>query len=70
VFGDSQDNLFILRDWICVEPDIGGPGSISDPAGALGKYRYLLFDIVATEMEDDWGNTFYSEVDVVAKKKQ
>ena len=44
--------------------------SISDPAGALGKYRYLLFDIVATEMEDDWGNTFYSEVDVVAKKKQ
>jgi hypothetical protein len=38
--------------------------SISDPTGALGKYRYLLFDIVATEMEDDWGNTFYSEVDV------
>lgn len=42
--------------------------SINDPNGALGKYRYLLFDIVATEMEDDWGNTFYSEVDVVAKK--
>jgi len=24
---------------------------------------------VATETEDEWGNTFYSEVDVVAKKK-
>lgn len=41
--------------------------SITDASGALGKYRYLLFDCVATEMEDDWGNTFYSEVDVVAK---
>jgi hypothetical protein len=43
--------------------------SVTDAIGALGKYRYLLFDCVATEMEDDWGNTFYSEVDVVAKKK-
>jgi hypothetical protein len=43
--------------------------SITDSSGALGKYRYLLFDVVATEMEDDWGNTFYSEVDVVAKKQ-
>ncbi len=42
--------------------------SITDSSGVLGKYRYLLFDCVATEMEDDWGNTFYSEVDVVAKK--
>jgi hypothetical protein len=42
--------------------------SITDSTGVLGKYRYLLFDCVATEMEDDWGNTFYSEVDVVAKK--
>jgi hypothetical protein len=43
--------------------------SITDTAGILGKYRYLLFDCVATEMEDEWGNTFYSEIDVVAKKK-
>jgi hypothetical protein len=49
-----------------------GPGggqygvSIADPTGALGKYRYLLFDMVAAEIEDDWGNTFYSEVDVVS----
>ena len=43
--------------------------SITNSTGALGKYRYLLFDCVATETDDDWGNTFYSEVDVVAKKK-
>jgi len=41
--------------------------SISNPNGNLGKYRYLLFDCYATEMNDDWGNTFYSEVDVVAQ---
>lgn len=43
--------------------------SITDSRGALGNYRHLLFDFLATEMEDDWGNTFYSEVDVVAKKQ-
>lgn len=42
---------------------------ITGSTGALGKYRYLLFDCVATETDDDWGNTFYSEVDVVAKKQ-
>ncbi|MGI9065874.1 MAG: hypothetical protein ACR2HX_05645 [Pyrinomonadaceae bacterium] len=42
--------------------------SVTDSTGVLGKYRYLLFDCVVTEMEDNWGNTFYSEVDVVAKK--
>jgi len=42
--------------------------SISDLGGSLGKYRYLLFDCWVTESADDWGNTFYSEIDVVAKK--
>jgi hypothetical protein len=42
--------------------------SIAGLKGTLGKFRYLLFDLVATEMEDDWGNTFYSEIDVVAQK--
>ena len=51
----------------------GGDGgqygiSISAPHGILGKYRYLLFSIVATETDDDAGNTFYSEIDVIAKK--
>jgi hypothetical protein len=40
--------------------------SVTNPNGNLGKYRYLLFDCYVTEMNDDWGNTFYSEVDVVA----
>jgi hypothetical protein len=40
--------------------------AISDPAaGVLGKYRYLLFDISRTEERDPFGNTFYSEIDVV-----
>ncbi|MEP6911966.1 MAG: hypothetical protein ABI923_04380 [bacterium] len=43
--------------------------SISNSTGALGTYRYLLFDCVATETDDEWGNTFYSEVDVIAKTK-
>lgn len=42
--------------------------SITDQRGSLGKYRYLLFDCWVTEAADDWGNTFYSEIDVVAKK--
>jgi len=42
--------------------------SIDDQSGSLGKYRYLLFDCWVTEAADDWGNTFYSEIDVVAKK--
>ena len=38
-------------------------------AGSLGKYRYLLFDLSRTESEDPFGNTFFSEIDVVAKDK-
>jgi hypothetical protein len=42
--------------------------SIANPGAGLGKYRYLLFDCYVTETADDWGNTFYSEIDVVGKK--
>ena len=43
--------------------------SIADSTGAaLGKYRYLLFDISRTEADDDFGNTFYSEITVIEKK--
>jgi hypothetical protein len=42
--------------------------SISDARRTLGKFRYLLFDFYVTETFDESGNTFYSEVDVVAKK--
>jgi len=45
--------------------ELGGQyaASVSD----VGKYRYLLFDIYVTELYDNWGNTFYSEIDVIRK---
>ena len=42
--------------------------SVADTDGNVGKYRYLLFDAVATERDDDFGNTFYSEIDVIDAK--
>jgi hypothetical protein len=42
--------------------------SISDAAGSIGPYRYLLFDMDRTESDDTFGNTFYSEIDVIAAK--
>jgi hypothetical protein len=39
--------------------------SVSDSDGLIGKYRYLLFDISSTESDDSFGNTFYSEIDVI-----
>jgi hypothetical protein len=39
--------------------------SISDSSGTIGKYRYLLFVISRTESQDPFGNTFFSEMDVV-----
>ena len=32
--------------------------SVSDSARGIGKFRYLLFDISATEKDDPFGNTF------------
>src|SRR5205085_1453687 len=32
----------------------------------FAKYRYLLFDVSRTEADDPFGNTFYSEIDVIA----
>jgi hypothetical protein len=42
--------------------------NISDPSGSLGKYRYLLIDSIPSEWEDAFGNTFFSEIDVMARK--
>lgn len=52
------------------EGDAGGQYGvcITDTRGSLGRYRYLLFDVFETESDDPWGNTFYSEIDMVAKK--
>ena len=38
--------------------------SIRDSGVILGRYRYLLFDCFETEGDDDWSNTFFSEIDV------
>ena len=50
------------------EGDGGGQHavSIADSDGPIGKFRYLLLDISLTESRDAFGNTFYSEIDVVA----
>lgn len=40
--------------------------SLGDAAGGvLGRFRYLLFDVFRTEDRDPFGNTFYSEIDVI-----
>ncbi len=39
--------------------------AIADTTGVLGKFRYLLFEIQRTESRDAFGNTFYSEIDVI-----
>jgi alpha-mannosidase len=45
--------------------DVGGQYAVN--VAGVGTYRYLLFDVFETESDDAWGNTFYSEVDVIAK---
>ena len=47
-------------------PDSGdGGGQYAANVSDVGKYRYLLFDCYVTELYDNWGNTFYSEIDVI-----
>jgi hypothetical protein len=49
------------------QSDPGGQYAVrvGDDSGVIGKYRYLLFAMSRTEDEDAFGNTFYSEIDVV-----
>jgi len=55
--------LIALVSTLSHDGDEGGQyaASVSD----VGKYRYLLFDCYITEYQDNWGNTFYSEIDVI-----
>jgi hypothetical protein len=51
-------------------PKEGEPGgqygvSIRASDGAVGDYRYLLFDCSPAETDDGFGNTFYSEINVL-----
>lgn len=49
-------------------PDSGdGGGQYAASVTGIGNYRYLLFDCYVTELYDNWGNTFYSEIDVIRK---
>jgi hypothetical protein len=49
--------------------DMGGQYGVSISAsnGTVGRFQYLLFVCAVTETDDDYGNTFYSEIDVIAK---
>lgn len=49
--------------------NVGGQHAshISDTSGSLGRFRYLLFEVQPTENDDRFGNTFFSEIDVVAR---
>ena len=49
------------------EDDGGGQCGVSvcRPSGILGSFRHILFDMEPTERSDPFGNTFYSEIDVV-----
>ena len=49
-------------------PDSGdGGGQYAASVSNVGKHRYLLFDCYVTELYDNWGNTFYSKIDVIRK---
>jgi hypothetical protein len=39
--------------------------AVTADRGVLGSFRFLLFDISKTEARDPFGNTFYSEIDVI-----
>ena len=51
-------------------PKVGDGGgqhgvAITNGDGVIGKYRYFLFDVFRTEARDPFGNTFFSEIDII-----
>jgi hypothetical protein len=69
---DPEKEAWKLLAKVDTRPKEGDPGgqygvSISDSDGIVGRYRYLLFDMRRTEDTDDFGNTFYSEIDVLER---
>ncbi len=57
--------LIALVSTLPEQGDDGGQYAAS--VSNVGVYRYLLFDCYVTELFDNWGNTFYSEIDVLEK---
>lgn len=41
--------------------------AISDSQSSLGKFRFVRFDISVTETQDPFGNTFFSEIDILTR---
>ena len=74
--GDADPSKLDSDDWTKVasvdtrktengEPDVGGGVvGVSVPVGKTA--RYLVFDVVPTEKKTPFGNTFFSEIDIVA----
>src|SRR4051812_15285159 len=67
---DPEAGGWKLLGRVDTRPASGAPGgqygvSIFDSDEGLGKFRYLLFDLARTETDDSFGNTFYSEIDVI-----
>lgn len=67
---DPATTGYKLLATVDTRPKEGEPGgqygvTIADSAGNLGKFRYFLFDISQTENRDPFGNTFFSEIDIV-----
>jgi len=44
--------------------------SITDSEGMIGRYQYLLFVIATTDPSGPFGNTFFSEIDVVDPRRK
>jgi hypothetical protein len=64
-----------LVSTVDTRPKTGEPGgqygvSTADSDGKLGDYRYVMMDVSKTEGDDEFGNTFYSRVDVVTGDKK
>jgi len=57
--------LIALVSTLPQQGDDGGQYAAS--VSNIGEYRHLLFDCYVTELYDNWGNTFYSEIDVIRK---
>jgi hypothetical protein len=57
--------LIALVSTLPQQGDDGGQYAAS--VSNVGRYRYLLFDCYVTELYDNWGNTFYSEIDVIRR---
>ncbi len=54
------------------EGDGGGQHAVSITPGNhedLGRYQHLLFDISRTQDRDSFGNTFFSEIDIIDAEK-